>query len=424
MSTRAKDLIYSFIQSIDLFNFLLKNHHRRVAIISWHIGRKMKLSTEQLNRVVLAASLHDIGALKISERDKLIQIDIENPHPHARLGSYMLESFDPFKPLARIIFYHHWAYSDDGRFHKEIGPVPIEAYVLHLADRVDIAIDQSKPVLLQTMKVREEITKRSKDLFHPEVYKAFMEASKPDRFWLDIDNTSMREVLEKLDPELLSFEMNTSVLSQLAFTISKIIDCRSEFTSAHSYGVSQVAFKIAQLSGKDESTCEKIQIAGLLHDIGKIGISTEILEKEGPLTTEEQKHIQEHAYYTNKILFMPKELNEIAEWASHHHENHQGKGYPDNYTKGEITIEMDILSYADVFTALAERRPYRKGLSLDKIIEVLRREFVYKHGCTVFDLIVEHQDEIYNTCISALKTGHERYDKYVKLADKFEDESR
>lgn len=423
MSTTAKDLIYSFIQSIDLFNFLLKNHHRRVAIISWHIGCKLNLTNDQLNRVVLAASLHDIGALKISERDKLIQMDIENPHPHARLGAYMLESFDLFKPLAKIIFYHHWSFSNDLKFNEEMGPVPIEAYVIHLADRVDIAIEQSRPVLLQTMQVRTEITKRSEDLFHPEVYRAFLEASIPDRFWLDIDNTSMREVLEKLDCKMLSFEMSTEDLSQLAFTFSKIIDCRSEFTSAHSYGVSKVAYKIAKLAGKDDITCDKIQIAGLLHDIGKIGISTEILEKKGPLTEEERKHIQEHAYYTNKILFMPKELNEIAEWASHHHEDHQGRGYPDNYTDGYITIEMDILAYADVFTALAESRPYRDGLPLDKILNILKNEFVEKHGWPIYKLILEHQDEIYKTCLSSLNDGHERYNNYIRIANKLENES-
>lgn len=422
MSTSAKELIFSFIQSIDLFNFLLKNHHRRVAIIAWHIGKRMGLSNTQLNRVVLAAALHDIGALKISERDKLIQIDIENPHPHARLGAYMLESFDPFKPLATILFYHHWSYTEDQNYPKELGPVPIEAYIIHLADRVDIAIDKSKPVLLQTVKVRAEIEKRKDTLFHPEVYDAFLTASDPDRFWLDIDNTSMREVLSKIDDDMLTFEMNTEMLEQLAFTISKIIDCRSKFTSAHSFGVSETAYKLAQLSGKDETTCRKIRIAGLLHDIGKIGISTEVLEKEGPLTSEERKHIQEHAYYTNKILHIPKELNEIAEWAAHHHENHTGRGYPDNYATESITVEMDILAYADVFTALAEERPYRSGMSLDGIIHTLRTEFISQHGQQVFDVIDVHQDEVYEACISALETGHRRYNRYIELSDQYEKE--
>ncbi len=414
--------MFSFIQSIDLFNFLLKNHQRRVAVIAWHISNHMNLTDIQRSNMILAASLHDIGALTIGERDKLIQMDIHNPHPNARLVAYMIESFDPFKPLSKIIFYRHWPYSNDANFHKDVGPVPIESYIIHLADRVDIAIEQSQPILLQTKKVRERIMERSDSLFHPDVYEAFMKASRPDRFWLDIDNTSMSEVLDKANAEIFPCDLDTELLEQLAFTISKIIDCRSPFTSAHSFGVSEVASKIAELSGKDEDTCKKLKIAGLLHDIGKIGIATEILEKNGPLTEAEQKHIQEHAYYTGKILHLPKALGEIAEWASHHHETHQGRGYPDNYSEGDITVEMDILSYADVFTALAEDRPYRKGMQLENIMRILEKSFIEKHGYTVYKIIADHKDEIYKACIEALQIGHDRYDNYVRLSKMFEKE--
>lgn len=394
MST-ARETIFSFIQSIDLFNFLLKNHHRRVATITWHIGKEMGLSKEQLSNAVLAASLHDIGALKIKERDKLIEMDIENPHPHARLGCYMLNSFEPFKSISTIIFYHHWSYEDNNNYPKSMGPVPIESYIIHLADRVDIAINQNAPILLQTRQIKEEIAKRSDILFHPEVYKAFLQACDPDRFWLDIDNTSMNEILSKLSADVLSFDMTTELLYQLAYTISKIIDCRSHYTSAHSFGVSETAYQIAKFSGLNNDSCEKIRIAGLLHDIGKVGISTEILEKEGPLTLSEKKHIQEHAYYTNKILSTVKALHTISEWASHHHETHQGRGYPDNYSDSQITIEMDILSYADVFTALAENRPYRNSLPLDDIIEILKTNFLKQHGELIFNVIDQHKQEIY-----------------------------
>lgn len=81
--------------------------------------------------------------MTVEERDKLIRMDIENPHPHARLGSYMLSPFEPFKPLSKIVFYHHWAYENDSEYLPELGPVPIESYIIHLADRMDISINQS-----------------------------------------------------------------------------------------------------------------------------------------------------------------------------------------------------------------------------------------------------------------------------------------
>lgn len=219
MQSSLRNIVFSFIQSIDLFNFILKNHHRRVAAIAWHIGKEYGLTDGQMNHLILSAALHDIGALSVEERDELVCMDIENPHPHARLGSYMLESFDPFKPLSKILFYHHWPYAYDKNYLSDIGPVPIESYIIHLADRVDIAINQNKPILLQSNQVVSTIMERRGFLFHPAICDAFLKASKSNRFWLDIDNKSMSEILEETSLTELSFEMTMDLLEQLAFTI-------------------------------------------------------------------------------------------------------------------------------------------------------------------------------------------------------------
>ncbi len=125
MKTTLKELITSFSASIDLYNYLLKNHHRRTAIAAYHIGNAYGLSKQELSDLVLAAALHDIGALTVIERNQLIKMDTENPYPHSRLGYYMLESFQPFHEIARIIYYHHWPYEKDGEAPRQIGTVPI-----------------------------------------------------------------------------------------------------------------------------------------------------------------------------------------------------------------------------------------------------------------------------------------------------------
>lgn len=186
--------------------------------------------------------------------------------------------------------------------------------------------------------------------------------------------------------------------------------------------MSEVAYKIAELMGYDKQGCKRIRIAGLLHDIGKIGIDIRLINKRGPLTNEERIQIQEHAYYTNKILYMVKELHEIADWASHHHEDHGGGGYPDNYPDEYITEEMDILAYADIFTALTENRPYRQALPLEKTLMILKYEFEAKHGSKILKVIEEHSDEIYSTCISAINDGITRFSIYESLEKKYEKE--
>jgi|LGOV01.1.fsa_nt_gb HD-GYP domain-containing protein (c-di-GMP phosphodiesterase class II) len=417
MNISLKSLVFSFIQSVDIFNFILKKHHRRVVVIAWHIGMAYGLNEEQMSRLILAASLHDIGAVSVEERDRLINMDVVNPHPHARLGSYILDSFPPFHELSNIVYYHHWPYVDDDKFIPNVGKVPIEAYIIHLADRIDITIDQSKPITIQVDLVKHAIMTRKNSLFHPKVCDAFLEVSYKNRFWMDIDNKSMREVLDEINHPNLELELDLNLLEQFAYTVSKIIDCRSKFTAAHSFGVSETAYIIAKLANKDETTCRKLRVAGLLHDIGKIGIDVSILEKTGKLTTAERTLMETHAYYTSLILSKSDAFSEIADWASHHHENHDGGGYPDNISKKSITEEMDILAYADIFTALTENRPYRDALPLAKILTIINRKYVVKHGQLVANIINENSKEIYTVCANAIRDGLTRYETFYNLAE-------
>ncbi len=422
VKTTLKDIVYSFIQSIDLFNFLLKNHHRRVAVIAGYIGKVYGLSDEEMSRLVLSAALHDIGALSVEERDQLVHIDIENPHPHAKLGSYMLDSFEPFKELSKVIFYHHWSYMDHDKYIEDIGVVPIESYIIHLADRIDILIDQNRPILDQVDQIVNEILVRKNTLFHPIICDVFSKISLDKNFWLAIDNKSMHDILTEVSHSSLNLDLNLNLLEDFAFTVSKIIDCRSKFTVSHSFGVSAAAYEIAVCSGKDEEICRKLRVAGLLHDIGKLGVDVALIEKNGPLSNEERTHVESHAHFTRVILGETSGFSDIVNWASHHHENHMGVGYPDRYQDGDITEEMDILAYADILTALLEDRPYRGGMSIEKAMRILNEEFKEKHGAKILSVIEKNRESIYGTCKEAIRDGETRYDIYQMLATKYTEE--
>lgn len=419
MATTLKSLIMSFTKSVDLYNYLLKNHHRRAAIISYHIGKAYGLDRESLSNLVITAALHDIGALTVSERDELIKMDVDNPQPHARLGSYMLDSFEPFHKISEILFYHHWRYDMDDQWVEGKGEVPIESYILHVADRIDVLINTSIPVLVQRDSIVEKICSYSGTLFHPDVVKTFETESQKDIFWLDIDNLSMFNVLELSISDSLVIDMNMDLLEQFAYTISKIIDSRSKFTISHSFGVSAVAFEIARLMNYSEEKMRQIRVAGLLHDIGKIAISNEIIEKNGELSATERTNIQTHAYFTDLILKEIDGLDEIAEWAAHHHENHDGSGYPENLTENNITEEMDILSYADIYTALSEDRPYRHGLSLEEIEYILERQFKNKHGEKVYQVVIENISLIDGVCKAAIRDGNNRFQIFEEMVQKY-----
>jgi len=417
MNTTLKGLIMSFTKSVDLYNYLLKNHHRRTAIVAYSIGKEMDLTKKELSDLVIAAALHDIGALTVKERDDLIQMDVINPMPHARIGSYMLESFELFSKISRIIYYHHWSYEKDREWVREVGEVPIQSYIIHVADRIEILIDANRPILLQKNKITETIHSYKDTLFHPKVVEAFDCASAHDKFWLDIDNLEMSALLEEAISDSYAVELTLEMLEEFAFTISKIIDTRSEFTISHSFGVSEVAYKMAELLEFDEVRKRKIRVAGLLHDIGKIAIPPSIIEKKGSLDADERIEVQTHAYYSFLILQNMEGLGEIVKWACNHHENHDGSGYPMNLSEG-LTEEMDIIAYADIFTALSENRPYRASLSTDKILEILGSDFIEKHGEHVYEVIREHVEEIDRACKDAIRDGENRYQLFEEFTEK------
>jgi HD-GYP domain-containing protein (c-di-GMP phosphodiesterase class II) len=128
-------------------------------------------------------------------------------------------------------------------------------------------------------------------------------------------------------------------------------------------------------------------LSAFLHDIGKIAIPIEVLDKPGKLNEEEYKIIKAHATYSALILSRVPALGDIARWAMLHHEKHDKSGYPLGKGTIDFTIEMDILAFADIFAALAENRPYRSAMSKPEIIELLRSFTPDKLDVSVFHVI-------------------------------------
>ncbi len=410
-STTLKEIMTAFIQSIDRVNFLLKNHHRRVAVIAYALGNAFGLSAKQQRNLVLAASLHDIGALTINERDQLLQMDIEDPHPHAILGSLMLSPFSYFKEIAEIIKYHHIHWNNGQSAESRFAQIPIESYLLHLSDRIDILIEGDIWVIDQIDVVRDQIIALKGSLFMPEAVKAFVVVSNTEKFWLDIDNVQMDALLDLVLINEANLPMTIDLLEELAFTLSRIIDYRSEFTATHSHGVAVVAHELGRLYGLDELTCRKLKIAGYLHDIGKIAIPTEIVDKPAKLNPAEYNRMKAHVYYSHMILKNIKGLEDICNWASLHHERLDGTGYPFHLKSPHFTKETEILAYADIFTALTEHRPYRDGKTGERVLRIIRDNIVPQLGGDIYELIEENIDDLYRlrsaSQETALKTYHE-----------------
>jgi len=173
--------------------------------------------------------------------------------------------------------------------------------------------------------------------------------------------------------------LNLQSLRDLARVLCRLIDFRSRFTSTHSEGVAVVASFLARCSGLSPETCSLLEVAGYVHDLGKLAVPLELLEKPGRFTDDDFSVMKAHPYHTFRVLSNIRELDTVNHWASCHHERLDGCGYPFGLTARELGLEARIMGVADVFTALAEDRPYRKGMTPSQIAVVLRNMATDNH---------------------------------------------
>lgn len=153
--------------------------------------------------------------------------------------------------------------------------------------------------------------------------------------------------------------------------LMKALDAKDKYTAGHSQSVERIAALLSRELGLSESHIERIRIAALLHDIGKIGVKEEVLNKPGKLTDEEMNLIREHPVKGYEILSEVPSLKDVALWVRYHHEWYNGSGYPDGLKGEEIPLEAQILSLADVFDALVSDRPYRDAFSQEEAYKII-----------------------------------------------------
>lgn len=369
--------VYALSRALDLVGVDDVGHGNRVGIMAAECGKVMGLDDEAVHFLFDLGLLHDIGVSSTIMHQHLVEeFDWAGSQAHAIVGHDLLKDFRPLAAMAQPILYHHTRW--DRLLEMDIDPeVRRQANLILLVDRADVMAAPyytGGKVLGHRKAIWQAIETRSGSYFDPELVAAFLTASEHEAFWLNLEPVALGNYLDDMLAAAPSIPASRAEMLQLARIFSDIVDAKSRFTVSHSKGVAHVARRLGERVGLSAERCDELEIAGLLHDLGKLRVRDEILNKPGPLDDDERMAMNTHSFETLRILRRIPGFESIALWAGDHHEAPGGKGYPFGHDGANLPLESRILRVADIFQAIVQDRPYRAGMTPAAVVEFMTEQ--------------------------------------------------
>ena len=243
--------------------------------------------------------------------------------------------------------------------------IPLSARIMCLAQTIEVFHSAGGVKAARRMARR-----RSGRWFDPALVDAFLRFCGDRDFWATLEAPDVSE----WEPPDFALVGDDARLDRVAEAFARVIDAKSPFTARHSQRVAEIADGIAAVLGFGADERRTLLRAGLLHDIGKLAISSRILDKPGKLTDEEFRAIQTHPVHTLRILERAPCFAPLAELAANHHEKLDGSGYPRSLDARHLDLPMRVLAVADVYEALTAERPYRGPLPVEEALAIIDRD--------------------------------------------------
>jgi HD-GYP domain-containing protein (c-di-GMP phosphodiesterase class II) len=346
--TNAIEIIANTLSLIDL---RLIDHGKNVAFLTHNAMKASgKYTEKEIDDMCLIALLHDIGAFKTDEINRLVTFDADNVWEHSIYGYLFIKSFSPLAYLAPAVLLHHASL----RFMDTV-PEPYRelAQILHIADRMEIS---SRFGNRDSWEFIRHFTRERSKIVSPDIMTLFFQNDFIDReeMWeyLSYAGQSRNDIDEYLKMLVLS------------------IDFRSRHTVTHTVSTAKFSSLVAKLFSCSETEQSDIAIGALLHDIGKAGIPVGILEKPGRLNDKEMEVMQSHVLLTGQIL-RGRIDRQVERIACRHHEKLDGSGYPQGLFAQELTFPERIVAVTDILSALCGARSYKGVFPKDKVVPIL-----------------------------------------------------
>lgn len=348
-------------------------HAKRVAYMSVCVAEQLGICGKDLQDLAVYALLHDNALTQYIQEELHSNLTDMKEMPrigvHCSIGEENIQGFPFHTDVKNVILYHHENADGSGPFGKKSEEVPLFSRIIHLCDLLDQACCR-KAFTTETWEWAKDVLKRIRGTMVDEECAEAFEKIFSEEYFLSLGGNFEASLWNKVPRQ--KQELDFSQIKKLAGFFAKIVDYKSPFTSTHSIGVAERAEKLSRYMGFDEETVQKMYLAGALHDIGKVAVGNEILEKPDRLTDAEFAVMKHHAAYTYNILSEIDDFEEIRDFAAFHHERLDGTGYPFGKDASELNVQERMMACIDIYQALTESRPYKKGMSHERACEILK----------------------------------------------------
>jgi HD-GYP domain-containing protein (c-di-GMP phosphodiesterase class II) len=217
----------------------------------------------------------------------------------------------------------------------------------------------------------DEVRRRAGIWFDPGLVGAFETVASSDAFWASLASPLLPAMVVALAPPDDELAVDDDYLDTIAAAFGQVIDAKSPFTSGHSRRVADFAFALGEKMGLDAARARTLRRAAFLHDVGKLGVSSAVLEKPASLDEREWVEMRDHAEHTRAILGRIAAFEGLADMAAAHHERLDGRGYPKRLSGSDIALETRIITVCDFYDALTADRPYRAAMAPDRAFALM-----------------------------------------------------
>lgn len=384
---RVAEVVSALSFALDLVAEQAMGHSVRTCILGMRIAAELHLPSAVQNDLYYALLLKDAGCsgstpVVSSERAKqkrqLTKVRSERGAALARLMGLSERTAQGIANLDE-----HWDGGGNPLGLK--GPeIPILSRVMLLAQTLEVCRTRANEG-----EALGAAHKKKNRWFDPELVRAAESLARRKALWTGFADGAIYPVVVNLDTKHRTMAPGDATLDSICLAFADIVDSKSPFTYRHSKGVAKTAAGIARTLNLAPQRVQFMRHAGLLHDLGKLSVPNAVLEKPGKLDAAEWEIMRLHPYYTWKILSCISGFRELSEVTAAHHEKLDGSGYFRGLRAAQLTLEMRILTVADIFDALSAKRPYRNALPLDLVFKIMRKDAPHALDATCLDALEE-----------------------------------